>query len=210
MRLVDRVGERYGRLVVLSRAPNASEKDTNARWNCRCDCGRTTIAYGQDLKREKVKSCGCLNAQRIFKHGHSRTRAYGVWKHIFQRCENPNDKSYKNYGGRGITVDPAWRDFAVFFADMGFPPKGASIERIDNNGPYSKSNCCWATPKAQLNNTRRNVIVEAFGRRQTLAQWAEEFGLGWYTLRSRIQYGWPIESALTEPVNPGKALKKRT
>lgn len=209
MRLIDRTGERYGRLVVLSRAPNKSERDTNARWNCRCACGRAVVAYGQDLKRGKVKSCGCLNAQRILKHGLTRTKIYRIWQGIFQRCENPKEKNYHNYGGRGITVDPAWRDFNVFLRDMGQPPAGASLERMDNNGPYSKENCCWATMKAQLNNTRSNRIVEAFGRRQTLMQWAEEYGLGWYTLRSRIQYGWPIEKALTEPIKPGLALGKR-
>jgi hypothetical protein len=199
MRLIDRIGQRYDRLMVVARAPNANERDTNARWNCKCDCGRMVIAYGQDLARGKVKSCGCLNAERIFKHGKSRTLTYGVWKQLFQRCENPNSPSYKNYGGRGITVDPAWRDFATFVADMGDCPEGLSIERIDNNGPYRKGNCKWATPKAQRNNTRRNRRLTAFGREQTLMQWVEEFNVPWNRVRTRLRYGWTLERALTEP-----------
>ena len=199
MRLIDRIGQRYDRLLVVARAPNASERDTNARWNCKCDCGRMVLAYGQDLARGKVKSCGCLNAERIFKHGKSRTLTYNVWKQIFQRCENPKSPSYKNYGARGITVDPSWRDFETFVADMGDCPEGFSIERVNNNGPYCKSNCEWATSKTQRNNTRRNRRLKAFGREQTLMQWVEEFNVPWDRVRSRLRYGWTLEQALTEP-----------
>lgn len=199
MRLIDRIGQRYDRLLVVARAPNASETDTNARWSCKCDCGRMVVAYGQDLAKGKMKSCGCLNAERIFKHGQSRTRVYQVWKQIFQRCENPNSKSYEHYGARGITVDPSWRDFEVFVDDMGECPEGMSIERIDNNGPYCKSNCKWATMKVQRNNSRQNRRLKAFGREQTLMQWVEEFNVPWDRVRARLRYGWTLESALTEP-----------
>ena len=145
MRLIDRSGERYERLTVVSRAPNASERDTNARWLCRCDCGKAVIAYGQDLARGKVKSCGCLNAERIERHGMSRTRVYNVWKQIFQRCGNPNSGSYKNYGARGIKVCEEWRDFAAFYADMGDCPERGSLDRIDNSKGYERKVRVMAT-----------------------------------------------------------------
>jgi hypothetical protein len=107
MRLIDRRGDRYDRLVVIGRAPNANKTDTNARWRCRCDCGRTIIAYGQDLQRHKVKSCGCFNASRIAKHGMSKAKIYRVWLAMKARCNNPNDAAYRNYGGRGIGYDKA-------------------------------------------------------------------------------------------------------
>lgn len=208
MRLIDRRGERYERLLVIERAPNAGPKDTNARWVCRCDCGRQVIAYGQDLARDKHKSCGCLNAQRIYKHGMSYSPLHLVWRQMRDRCRNPNHPSFHNYGGRGIKVSVEWETFATFYADMGYPPRGASLERKDNDGPYSKDNCCWATPKEQHNNKRSNRMLTVFGRTQTLAQWADECGIPWTTLRGRLdRYGWPAEQAVTRKQQPGRRLE---
>lgn len=199
MRLIDRTGEKYGRLTAVERLPAKSKKDTNARWFCRCDCGRATVAYGQDLARGKMKSCGCLNAERIMQHGMSQTHVYSVWRMMLQRCENPKSPAYPNYGGRGIRVCDEWRDFERFFLDMGNRPAGYSIDRIDVDGPYCKENCRWATTAQQANNKRRNRVIEFRGRRQTLAEWADELGLDWHTIRSRLDnYGWSVERALSE------------
>lgn len=209
MKLIDRRGERYERLLVLERAPNASSTDNNARWNCRCDCGRSVVAYGQDLKKGKIKSCGCLSASRMFKHGMANTLLNRVWIEMRSRCRNPKHPSYKNYGGRGIDVCPEWADFSVFYADMGEPPKGGTIERIDNNGPYSKANCRWATYKEQLRNRRITRMLTVNGVTKPFAQWADECGIPWTTLRSRIErYGWPLEQAVTRKRQPGKRLEK--
>ena len=209
MRIIDRIGQRYERLVVTARAPNKSEKDTNARWHCKCDCGRMCIAYGQDLARGKFKSCGCLNAERIYKHGMSRTPVYKIWKGIHSRCNNDTEHN-RNYAARGIFVDPGWDDFEVFYADMGDPPKGMSLERMDNDGPYSKANCCWADRKTQLNNQRRSRRITAFGKTQTIAQWSDETGIDWHTIRERLdRRGWPAEEALRTDTQPGKALQNR-
>lgn len=206
MKIIDRVGQRYERLTVISRAPNKSERDTNARWNCKCDCGRMCVAYGQDLARGKFKSCGCLNAERNFKHGMANTRAYKNWKGMRARCR----EAHRNYGARGITVSDAWQNFETFYADMGEAPKGMSLDRIDNDGPYSKENCRWATMSQQLNNTRRNRALTAFGRTQTIAEWAKETGLIWSTIRDRLdRYGWSPEDALRPDILPGKALCNR-
>ncbi len=207
MRAIDRLGQRYGRLTVIKQAESP---DGNARWVCRCDCGQLVVAYGGDLQRSKVKSCGCLNAERIFRHGMSRTKVYAVWKSMLQRCENPNDPSYHNYGARGITVCEEWHDFARFFADMKLPPPRRTLERKDNSKGYSKRNCVWATTRQQLNNQRRNRVVEYKGARFTLAELAELHKLGWNTLRSRLDvYGWELERALTEPVHAADAFKYR-
>lgn len=207
MKLTDRIGHRYERLTVIERAPNAGPKDKNARWHCRCDCGRMVIAYGQDLARSKVKSCGCLNASRIFKHGMSRTKLSRVWIAMRNRCENPDNPSFHNYGGRGIAVDERWSDFANFYADMGQCPKGHMLERIDNNGPYCKENCKWATGVEQHNNKRTNRMVTAFGRTQTIAQWSAETGIPWTNIRNRIdRLGWEPEAAVSEPNRQGRKI----
>ena len=200
MKVIDRTGQRYVRLVALERLPAKSKTDTNARWFCRCDCGVGVVAYGQDLQKGKVKSCGCLNAERIMQHGMSNTHVYAVWQAMLQRCENPNAQRYSDYGGRGISVCQGWHRFEAFFADMGNRPKGYSLDRIDNDGNYRKDNCRWALTKQQANNKRINRIIEFNGEKRTLAEWAERVGLGWYTLRSRLDvYGWNIEKSLTTP-----------
>jgi hypothetical protein len=218
MKLVDRRGEKYTRLTVVERVPNASKTDTNARWLCKCDCGKVVIAYGQDLAKGKFKSCGCLNAERIRKHGMARTKVYKVWKSMKTRCDNPNQNGYHNYGGRGIYYDPTWSDFENFYRDMGDPPKDSrkrggkiTLERLDNEGPYSKANCAWKPLKDNLNNKRNNVTITALGETLTYAQWAERLGVSWYCIRDRIErHGWPAEAAVTLPPQMGKALAYRS
>lgn len=205
MKLTDRLGERYGRLLVTERAPNKSATDTNARWKCVCDCGRETVQYGQDLKRGKVISCGCWNDEKRFKHGMANTLVYGVWQQIHQRCGNPKAAGYENYGGRGIKVCERWKSFENFVADMGVRSDGYSIDRINNDGDYEPSNCRWATTSQQLNNRRLNRVLELNGERKTIAEWSEQLGIKWDTIRSRVdRYGWTIERALTTPVKSCK------
>jgi hypothetical protein len=201
MKLTDRLGQRYGRLLVTERAPNKSETDTNARWKCLCDCGRETTQYGQDLNKGKVISCGCWNEEKRFKHGLANTPVHRVWIGMRSRCNNPKAREYVNYGGRGIKVCERWDSFENFVADMGVRPEGYSIDRINNDGNYEPSNCRWATTTQQLNNRRVNRVLELNGERKTIGEWSEKLGIGWYTIRSRVdRYGWTIEKALTTPV----------
>jgi hypothetical protein len=117
---------------------------------------------------------------------------------MLDRCRNPKNPSYSDYGGRGISVCDRWLDFSNFVADLGDRPKGYTLERIDNEMGYSPENCRWATYTDQLNNRRNSRLIEYMGKSQTIAEWALETGIGWHTLRARIdRYEWSIERALT-------------
>jgi hypothetical protein len=121
---------------------------------------------------------------------------YGVWKDMHKRCSNPKSLNYPHYGGRGIKVCKHWFELDNFIIDMGHRPPGMSLDRIDNNGDYCPENCRWATDKEQMNNTRNNLHIEAFGRVQTLAQWCVETGLKRPTVNRRLKDGWNVEAAL--------------
>lgn len=195
----DIVGQRFGRLVVLSYAGKS-------KWNCQCDCGNTTISLGESLKKGLTKSCGCYHSdlmsevgKRVAKeraengykylpnvgsfvrghipltktHGKTETAEYVVWCQIKARCYNSANINYSNYGGRGIKVCDRWlHSFENFINDMGErPSKDYSIDRIDVNGDYSPENCRWATSLEQANNKRNNIIISHNGQTKTLAEW---------------------------------------
>ena len=131
------------------------------------------------------------------KHG----RTYSSWAEMRQRCYNPNNVSYHNYGGRGVEVCEEWNDYKTFLLDMGVRPENMTLDRIDVQQGYYKDNCRWATPKQQLRNTRANRMISHNGLTKCLAEWAEEYGLKPVTLAKRIREGWTMEAALTEKVN---------
>lgn len=107
-----------------------------------------------------------------------------------QRCRDKNAKDYPRYGGRGITVDPAWDSYEQFWADMGATWRaGLTLERIDNSGPYTKENCRWATPMEQGANKRNNIWVDTPRGRMTLAQVSRNFGIPKPTVRWRYHQG---------------------
>jgi hypothetical protein len=128
-------------------------------------------------------------------------REYRSWYTMNARCFDPEDESYKNYGGRGITVCKRWRKFSDFVKDMGPRPEGYSIDRINNNGNYTPSNCRWATMVQQQRNKRNNLWLTFRGRTLTQAEWAEVTGLDPVTIDHRRKRGWSLEDVLTTPAN---------
>lgn len=153
---IDLTKEKFGRLTVIERAENA--KSGAVRWKCRCDCGKTVTVQRSNLKSGGTKSCGCLQKEISIKvntkHGMSRTIEYITWDSMLQRCNNPKTIGYKNYGFRGITICDKWLNFDGFFEDMGFKPKGLTLERRNNDLGYCKENCYYATPTEQARNQR--------------------------------------------------------
>lgn len=136
------------------------------------------------------------------------SREYASWSAMLRRCYNPKHETYPLYGGRGITVCARWRkSFDNFFLDMGYRPKDKTLDRRNNNGNYTPSNCRWATAKEQNSNSRRNNIISFRGTTKTITDWAEHAGCASNTLRWRIRV-WGKRRALTEPVS--KANKRFT
>ena len=149
---IDMIGKRFGRLLVIEESK--IRKSHDKIWLCKCDCGTSTIVRGTHLRNGFIRSCGCYSREVSTKHGMHGTPIYVVWGDMIQRCTNPKQTGYSNYGGRGICVCDRWLDFAKFFADMGERPKGLTIERKNNELGYFKENCCWASYQAQGRNQR--------------------------------------------------------
>lgn len=204
-RAKDITGQRYGRLVALGPIGYRGKK---LSWLCQCDCGQLTDVAGDSLHSGNTKSCGCwakeyaCTANRI--HGMSNDLLYKIWISAIDRCGNPDQRAYANYGGRGIAVCDEWRhDFQAFRDHVSalphFSEKGYSLDRVDNDGNYEPGNVRWATWTEQQRNTRLNRNISHDGRTQCLAAWAEEIGISTITLRGRLSSGWTIERALSTP-----------
>lgn len=202
----DLTGVRFGKLTALCRA---EKKNDTYMWKCVCDCGNSAVVYLPSLTKGATKSCGCLQKEiaattmRDSKTAHGKakrgsvTKEYRIWGNMKKRCQNENTPAYKDYGGRGITVDYRWQRFENFFDDMGECPVGHSLERVDNSRGYGKENCVWATKKAQSRNTRRTRIIKCVAGEKSLAEWAECTGLTRTAIALRIdRYGWSVEQAL--------------
>lgn len=199
-------GKRFGRLLVLQESvPWIGKHGRRRQYVCLCDCGKKCSVPAHRLKGGQTKSCGCLAVDRTreshTKHGYSPksgpSSEYSTWQSMKNRCYNPSNQAYGYYGGRGITVCERWRkSFLNFLMDMGNKPRGSTLERVNNNGDYSKCNCRWVDRKAQANNRRSNRAITFSGITKTLSQWASHVGIRKGTIRQRIIYGWPLEIAL--------------
>jgi hypothetical protein len=138
-----------------------------------------------------------------YKHGMSESAVYAVWTMMIQRCTNPNNAAYRNYGGRGIKICADWLErFEYFLEDMGEPPEGHELDRTDNDGPYSKENCHWIPAADQASNKRSNRLIWIGGESAILARWLEMYGTRRETFYKRLNRGWTIEQAITYGKRP--------
>lgn len=194
-RKIDLTGRRFGRLVVTGE--NHRTDKYAYYWDCICDCGTSKVISGDDLRRGKVKSCGCLkhdNPPPIhIKHGNSRSKLYNIWVAMKQRCTNPNDRNYERYGGRGISVCKEWLDdFQAFYdwaMDNGYVEGKLDIDRKDNDKGYSPDNCRFISHKENLCNTHRKLHDVINGEDITLVAAAERYGFTYKCLYNRYKRG---------------------
>lgn len=189
-------GQRFSRWTVIERGPNLGR---HVRWLCRCECGNTALVASTNLVKGISRSCGCLHIDTISTHRRTGTPEHRTWIAMKSRCYTKSNIGYPYYGGRGIAVCDRWvHNFENFLADMGERPGPEySLDRINSNDNYSPDNCRWAMREVQDNNRRDNRMLTFNGKTQTIAQWAREQNIAKNTIINRLNWGWPIEDALS-------------
>ena len=199
------INQKFGKLLVVNKSYSKNHK---VYWECICDCGKTCFVTTSNLKCNKIKSCGCLKVEKITNrnstHNQRNTKLYEVWKTIKQRCLNPNNKAYNNYGGRGITICPEWQENFISFYNWSIIngyKEGLTIDRIDNNGNYEPSNCRWASRIIQSNNTRSNRFITINNETKSLADWCRIYNISYSLVMQREKkLKWDIIKSITTPV----------
>lgn len=194
------IGKVFGLLTVISYIPKKG-------WLCKCGCENKTeiILKAGPLLNGHKKSCGCLYRGAIPKHGMCTSSEYKTWKNMKTRCDNPKNRHYHNYGGRGITYCERWKIFENFYEDMGEKPEPKedySIDRVDNNLGYYKENCKWSTSKEQQNNKRCNIKISYKDEIMSIEDWSKETGISSKMISYRYNKGWSAEKILTTPYKP--------
>jgi len=216
----DLTGIKFGRLTPLGLVSRTREEEGLAYvkiWECRCDCGKIARIKHTQMTGGITKSCGCFRRETTAKnsttHGLRSHPLWWTWHRIKQRCHNPKNPKYPDYGARGICVEEPWRSsFQAFYDDMisKWKPE-LSIDRRDNNKNYCKGNCRWADDFTQASNKRSNCWIEFNGQKKLRSHWARELGIPDTTILLRLRRGWSIEKALTTtPLKCGRFCKKET
>lgn len=194
----DLTGQTFGELNVLEYAYTKRTERGASRiyWLCECQrCGKRKTVRSDCLTTGNTRSCGCLQHDTLssiaYSHGQAHTKLYHIWASMKNRCTNPNDHSYKHYGGRGIKYTTEWKTFEPFYdwAMQSGYKEGLTIERKDVNGNYEPDNCCWIPPSKQGVNTRRTVWIEHEGVVHNINDWAKILGINkntfWYYVRKK-------------------------
>lgn len=210
-------GQRFTRWAIMG---FSHSKGCVRFWLCQCDCGTQRAVNQRNLVDGLSRSCGCLQKEKAkisclsrTKHGMKNTIEYNSWKGMLDRCLNPQNKAWNNYGNRGITVcDFLQQTPCNLTATIGARPPETSLDRIDNDQGYHCGTCdhCisngwslniqWGTRTQQSRNRRGAFVVTMQGVTKHIAQWADEFGINKATLRSRIQeLNWPEHKWLSGP-----------
>ena len=153
MKFIDRTGQVFEKLTVVEQA--GRDKLKKVLWRCKCECGNETVVVSGSLVTGNTTSCGCTIPN--FKHGGWNKSSYNTWRAMIRRCTVQTDKDYPRYGGKGVSVCPAWMEYKNFVADMGEPEGDETLDRIDTYGSYSPENCRWAGVQTQNRNTRLRV-----------------------------------------------------
>ena len=211
-KFIDMTGQRYNRLTVVEIVEGSAP--VKSYWKCVCDCGNVTFVSGANLRSGAVKSCGCLrkDIKTTLRHNMTGTRLYNVWASMKNRCYNPNQASYKNYGGRGIHMCEDWRKtpdkFFEWAMGSGYSDD-LTIERIDVDKDYCPENCKWIPFNTQQSNRTSCRSFTHDGRTQNLTDWCKELGLQYKQIHNRIyKLGWTFERAISESCHSEKRNKK--
>lgn len=196
------VGKKYGKLTFI-------RKVDSRKGVFECECGRTKVINMGNVGYGAVKSCGCLRSTSHNIHGHSGEKLYYVWHTMIERCTNPDYRSYKYYGGRGITVCDEWKnDYMVFRGwalDNGYKD-GLTLDRINNNKSYHPSNCHFVTMYQQNRNKRTNVMITFRGKTMCMSDWARATKIPRATIRKRYDMGWSADEIFLTPISCRKSL----
>lgn len=182
---------------------------------CICSCGKHKDCLVVNLRSGEVKSCGCAkhNNRNHDTHGLSKHPLYRVWAQMNSRCKYKGQTSFKNYGGRGISVCKKWRgDFKAFYdwAISNGWKRGLQIDRRRNNGNYTPSNCRIVTKSQNARNKRNTTFLEFGGKRLSIADWADLLGLYYSLIMYRYRAGWPIEDILSKNIFKSDRVRNKS
>lgn len=202
---IDLTGETFGRLIAVG------YDKALRRWKCVCSCGNETNVASSNLRNRVTTSCGCYQKSANIRHGMSGPDSpeYRAWVGMWSRCTNINDKGYELYKHR--TPPVSWRDFLVFFTELGPRPSPQhSLDRKNNDLPYGPGNCRWATVEEQLQNRSVSLPLQTLnGETKSVSDWARQFGVSYSTLYARVRRGVSLEEALSTPVKSRNQTKLR-
>lgn len=192
------VGAVFGKITVTK---DLGIRGRDRWWSGLCACGNVVERTASNMASGSMCYECCHDGSSSRTHGRRKSAEYAVWNQMKNRCLNRKSNNFHRYGGRGIRVCARWMSFANFFADMGKKPsRDHQIERINNDGNYTPSNCRWATRKEQARNRVQNRFLTFQGQTMCLLDWAEKLKIKMPTLAMRLKLGWSIKRAFTQPV----------